>query len=519
YLLSPKDLSTLDRISELLDTGISSLKIEGRMKRPEYVYLVTKTFREAVDAWQNNQEWHLSEERKQELLLMFNRGFTNGHLFHSSSKERMSHFRPNHQGVRIGTVIQYSHGRVLVKLQAPLYQHDGLRILNEPYDTGLTAVRIEKNGLLVNQAGAGDEVWLDCHSKPVPKPGQPLQKTSDAVLLKKIDDQIRDTVRRIPIEIQAYAHINSPLHLTATDPEGNTAEAYSTFIIEQAKSAPLTDEKMIQNLVKAKDQPYKITVTGIETDDVFLPVSAINDTRRTLLEKLSVIRSGGQSRNGKTVYQPSQITRTEISMPKLIAEINSDIQIRYPEQWNIQAQPADTDGQKLLAAVDEEDNDNALLQNSVISQIGSLNHPLDHVIAGMTFNCSNSYALAFLLKQKGIDGVILSSELSNYQISRMLDSFSEVYDFVPYTYRLVFGRRRLMYIKDGIGEEVIGNELRDLQQNVYPLKRAGRILEVLEQQPYQSENPYAYGSYIIFTDEQKQKACEIQEKAYEEVLR
>ena len=71
---------------------------------------------------------------------MFNRGFSKGHLFHASTEERMSHYRPNHVGINIGTVLQYNDGQVQVKLTDTLYQHDGLRILNEPHDTGLTAV-------------------------------------------------------------------------------------------------------------------------------------------------------------------------------------------------------------------------------------------------------------------------------------------------------------------------------------------------------------------------------------------
>ncbi|MBO7703934.1 MAG: U32 family peptidase, partial [Solobacterium sp.] len=187
YALAMKDLSLIDEIPELIEAGAVSLKIEGRMKRREYVYLVTKTFREAIDAYYRNEEYHVSAERLHELESLFHRGFTKGHAFHDDEAHRMTSFRPNHMGVEIGKVVRFHNGKVTVKLSESLSQHDGLRILNRPADTGLTAVRIEKNGKLVNHAEAGDTVILDCKSKPAPKPGQPLLKTSDTELMGRLD--------------------------------------------------------------------------------------------------------------------------------------------------------------------------------------------------------------------------------------------------------------------------------------------------------------------------------------------
>jgi len=170
-----------------MEAGVSSLKIEGRMKRPEYVYLAVKTFREAIDAYAAGRTYTVSAKRQKELMLMFNRGFSHGHMFHDDVNQRMSWYRPNHMGVNIGTVTRYAKGRVEVKLHDTLNQNDGLRILNDAGDIGLTAVKIEKNGRLVNSASKGDTVWLECHGETRPKPGQKLQKTSDKKLIDEID--------------------------------------------------------------------------------------------------------------------------------------------------------------------------------------------------------------------------------------------------------------------------------------------------------------------------------------------
>ena len=198
YLLSPKDLNAIDNIPALIKAGVSSLKIEGRMKRPEYVYLVTKTFREAIDACYAGKTYTIDPKRQQELLLMFNRGFSKGHLFHADVDHRMSHYRPNHRGIEIGKVTGYEKGSVTVKLSQSLHQHDGLRILHHPQDIGLTAVKIYKNGKLVNQAEAGDTVVLGCPKGERPKIGDPLHKTSDTALIAAIDEQIKTMGRTIP---------------------------------------------------------------------------------------------------------------------------------------------------------------------------------------------------------------------------------------------------------------------------------------------------------------------------------
>ena len=186
YILSPKDLNVIDQLPSLLDAGVSSLKIEGRMKRSEYVYLVIKTFREAIDAYYANKTYHVSSERLKQLEEMFYRGFSNGHLFHDDVTHRMSQYRPNHQGIAIGKVLAYRNGRVQVKLSDDLYQNDGLRIINEPHDTGLSAIKIYKNDLLVNHAKVNDIVWITCPSDPAPKKGQILRKTTDTHLLNWI---------------------------------------------------------------------------------------------------------------------------------------------------------------------------------------------------------------------------------------------------------------------------------------------------------------------------------------------
>ena len=134
YPLSTKDLMTLEHIDELIESGIDSFKIEGRMKRPEYVYQVVSLYRKAIDSYINTGKSTITQEDIKEMKKLFNREFTNGYLF--NEKYIINGKRPNHQGVEIGSVIDYKNGYVYIKLTDKLNVHDGIRILGKS-DKGL----------------------------------------------------------------------------------------------------------------------------------------------------------------------------------------------------------------------------------------------------------------------------------------------------------------------------------------------------------------------------------------------
>lgn len=506
YLLSPKDLNVIDRLPELMRAGVSSLKVEGRMKRPEYVWLVIKTFREAIDAFAEGKDYQVPPQRQKELLLMFNRGFSHGHLFHDDTVSRMSWYRPNHMGVTIGTVVRYEKGRVLVKLSDVLNQNDGLRILNEPADTGLTAVKIEKDSRLVSSAKAGDFVWLECKGKPFPKKGQKLQKTSDKKLIDEIDRQIA-TERLSAVSLRYRAMAGEPFAVTAEDERGNKVTAISEFLVQLAKNAPVSDEKIISALSKTGDQPYEIrSVTG-ETGNIFIPVSIMNETRREALEMLSSKRA--LLHPERTQARPYSFTVPEKkgwdSHILLLAGREYSEAITYEETETVSVSDP-------IQPLQDERIHN---RHIVISQAGDFRMDNEDCLAGMNLNIANSYACAYVLSQKGISGVIFSSEMNNQQIGSTLEAFEKRYGFVPYTVRLVYGRRTLMYVKDNFLKNRSENVISDFHGNIFKLTYNGDKVEISEPQPYVSGNPYCQASAVILED-QPEKYKEIVEEAYEE---
>ena len=138
YLLSTKDLNTIYNIDKLID--IDSLKIEGRMKRPEYVYMVVSLYRKAIDSYINKGIIDITDNDIKEIKKLFNRDFTKGFIFHEENITNT--FRPNHMGIKIGKVID-NKKYTTIKLEDDLNLQDGIRFLED--DKGMTITTMYKN--------------------------------------------------------------------------------------------------------------------------------------------------------------------------------------------------------------------------------------------------------------------------------------------------------------------------------------------------------------------------------------
>jgi peptidase, U32 family len=493
YILSPKDLNVIDQLPKLLGAGVSSLKIEGRMKRPEYVWLITKTFREAIDAYYRNETYRVTKKRQEELKLMFNRGFSEGHLFHDDVTKRMSQYRPNHQGVVIGEVVDFYKGKVKVKLSKPLYQHDGLRILSEPEDIGLTAVKIyDQKNLLVNSANPGQIVTLEC-KEGRPKREQKLHKTTDTRLLDEVQHHIDEFSRLVDITVSYEARIGKPLKLIVSDGE-HTIIQESLVNLELAKNAPLTREKIEAALAKTGASAYRIIELKGEIEHIFLPVSVINETRRLALEKLDNLRAIQHIRLGKQAYH----YHTENVFDQNYKYI---IQTKKPRVFDCESYLNVVENDTVTPVIHESQEGKATLINTVVSQVGDFNNKLVDCIGGMTLNVVNSYAIAYVLSIPGIKGVILSEEMNDLQIEKTLDAFKQRYGFQPPVYKFVYGKRTLMHIKDSFTNQQNLKFMSDLRGNRYEISYNANEVSILESSAFKTDNPFCMGNYLILDDE------------------
>ena len=512
YLLSPKDLNIIDRLPEIIEAGVCSIKIEGRMKRPEYVYLVVKTFREAIDAYYNGKSYSVDPLRHEQLLSLFNREFTEGHLFHADRRDRMNPYRPNHQGILLGHVQEVRNDQVAVKLTHVLHQRDGLRILDEREDIGLTAVKILKNGKYTDKGEKGDTVWLTYRSDLRPKKNAEVRLTSDEHLLEEIEGYIRQLPANIPVNLTYEAVSGDYLTITVKDEDGHTVTEKSSVPCQKALKAPITSEKLHTILNKTDTYPFHIVSCTGNLEDIFLPVSEINQVRREAYRKLAEQRSRIHTRNGRVT---PQIKLQEKPLPeyRIIIEHHGNSTVRYPEQCNITENDQPGTYRK-YPVVNEQGITDTALSHALLSETGALNHSLDHCIAGMTLNITNSYALEYMYAMKGIEAVIVSSEVNELQMEKMLETFISRHGFTPPVYVPVYGRRTLMYIKDGIAGNT--KELKDLQGNRFPLIHHPGYTEILENKPFVQNSGKAYGKYLILTVELNAESNKIQEGYHEE---
>ena len=186
YLLSMKDLNILENIGKLIDLGIDSFKIEGRMKRPEYVYLVVSIYRKAIDSYLKEKKINITEEDIMNLYKIYNRKFTKGYLF---EKNVINQYRPNHLGINIGKVIKKDNHKIYIKLTDNLRKGDGIRFLNQKEDTGLTITKIFVQNKDVNEAFTGDIVVIkddiDCDANAI------VIKTTDKKQLDDIENKLK----------------------------------------------------------------------------------------------------------------------------------------------------------------------------------------------------------------------------------------------------------------------------------------------------------------------------------------
>lgn len=295
YLLSPRDLSTIDVIPDLIEAGVSSLKIEGRMKRPEYVATVVRTYREAIDTYYAGKGYAVTQEERDDLAQIFNRDFTTAYLEGRPGKAMMSDRRPNNRGLLIGRVTAYDWDRriVTVKLSGRLGLGDqvdfwvkvGGRV------TATISALTDAKGRAVEEGQAGDTVSFAIPSAV--RDHDRVFKVYDARLMERVKETYTSgaPVRRIPVAIAVRAAIGEPLTVTLCDAEGHRGEGRTDFIGEPARKRPLSEEIIRKQVSRLGTSVYEMKSLHCDiAGEVMVPMSEINEARRKAVEALDALR-------------------------------------------------------------------------------------------------------------------------------------------------------------------------------------------------------------------------------------
>jgi len=300
YLLSPRDLNTLPIMPELIRAGVISFKIEGRMKRPEYVAVAVDTYRRAIDACLADEEnYVVGENEQKDLAQIFNRDFTTAYLEKSQGRNMMSDRRPNNRGVRIGRVSAYNYQERMatIKLDEPLYINDIVEFwVKVGGRVNVTISAMTVNGLPVTVAPAGTEVSIGV--QPV-RENDRVFKVFDAGLTERARSFFEGptAIRRIKVDVTVHASEGQPLTINMQDADGFSGSAATDFVAEKAIKRPLTVEAITKQIDRLGSTIFSLSQLECRIDgEIMVPVSEINDARRRAVLELEKTRLASYER-------------------------------------------------------------------------------------------------------------------------------------------------------------------------------------------------------------------------------
>lgn len=290
YLLSPKDLALITMLPKLREAGVHSLKIEGRMKRPEYVYNVTRVYREALDALDADPAaFRTEEEWIRRLEETFNRGFTTGYFGNNRNRTLMSFTRPNNRGLYLGRIKAVDAAGVTLRLETELRQGDEIEIWVKKGGRATAAIdRMIVDGKTVNAAAAGTVVRFPVRGKVYP---------GDRVF-KVYSSHVAETTRKaldpgnpafkIPCRMHIAGRSGEPLVLTCSDDQGHHVAVRSEIALQPAIKRPLTVEVLKEQLGRLGNTPFYLADIEYALEgEVMLPLSALNQLRREAVDQLT----------------------------------------------------------------------------------------------------------------------------------------------------------------------------------------------------------------------------------------
>ena len=292
YLLSPRDLCGLDYLPELIKAGVSCLKIEGRMKTPEYVATVTRIYRKYLDMALNSKfdkQIDISTD-KHDLLQVFNRGgFSNGHLPSSPNKDLIFKEKSNNMGIFLGRISNFNpnKGHITFTTADTLAVGDKIGIENKKHETSLyTISELMINNKNVPKVSSGNTVKIGRMKGDI-SVGYKIYKISDKQLTSSALETINKENRKASLSCKLTVKKDLPIELTVFDNYGITVNVTSNVIPEPALNSPISKDRLIAQISKTNNTPFKFDNIEIDLDDgLFIQgISCINELRRNALSQ------------------------------------------------------------------------------------------------------------------------------------------------------------------------------------------------------------------------------------------
>lgn len=542
--LSPRDVCMRDDLPELNKAGVASIKLEGRLKRPEYVATIANSYRNAIDAMDNGHFRKADEAEMTGLRQIFSRGgFMRGYAMGAEDAGVIDPARVSHGGVKIGRVEFAAGNMARVRLERNLDDGDGLQIRTAQGDAELiyaghdteagqiAVVRLRPD----IRTKAGDEVY---------------RLTSE----KQLQWARSLAIPAIPADMALIAYPGKPLALTMTDGENSVTVTGDT--VAPAQSRAMSEEDARRSLGKLSDTPFSLRVLTVQTAGAFVPVSALNQLRREACQQLAeariaaFTRKAGREEPADDLIYPDTPDAPSMAIVRTREQADAmqgaaDLLVWYPEDFRADALESGLrdmpDGVWLqLPTVCEEktlDELDAFVQRNagklggiVLGSVGQLgrtwNVPMG---AGSGIPVMNRRAAQFLLEQ-GCRFVTASSELSGAELRTLMQNHPPV--VVP-----AYGREQLMLLhhcpaRTYLGltkghaacrmcdqhspDALAGQTLTDRRGTVYPLLRQRlpegclvRLMNALPTNNIRRVRQAGYAPMMVLTTENAQEAADV----------
>jgi putative protease len=331
YLLSPQDLAGLEVLPELLRAGVASLKIEGRLKSPEYVANITRIYRQALDELGDEKQpasdaphrhsSPVTRHNQYDMEMAFSRGLHTG-WFGGTNNQQLVHARfGKKRGVYLGEVARVLRDGVTVRLEGPLKPGDGVVFdagkpeENEEggrvYEVHNPQSTVQGSQSVELRFGHGDINFSRVHV------GDKLWKTSDPELDRRLRQSYEGEAPKFqrPIEIEVHGVEGKLLTLIAHDEFGNVTKVESSMPLAKAEKQPLTTERLREQLGRLGGTPFKLgELKNNLSGEVLLPVSELNRLRREAVAELERLRAQPK-RWTLNVGQASSLSQKSAELP------------------------------------------------------------------------------------------------------------------------------------------------------------------------------------------------------------
>ena len=318
YVLSLKDICTLEYIPELVEAGIDSFKIEGRMKKPEYVALVTAMYRKYVDLYLKcgKKAFRVEEKDREMLMDLYNRGGSHGGYYHTKNgREMLSLERPNHAGVPALQVMKCKGRNVTVKALVDIHKGDVIELPDgaENFTFGMDVLK-------------GQTTTITTHKNQKFSQDHILNRTRNESLLQWIKASIIDSKSKMKINGRLKLSVKEAARLVieyqdiTVDVAGEKAQ--------EAVNQPMNAERVEKQMRKTGNTLYEFDKLQIELDgNLFMPMQALNELRRTGIEALEkqILLSFRRTEKQKVLHT-DESEKTHNSMPMYVYVENL-------EQW------------------------------------------------------------------------------------------------------------------------------------------------------------------------------------------